>query len=258
MPPLVVEEARHADDGVQLEQRERRRGIVEIDLARFDLLLERGGQSVRVHLEAHRERGLRAHSRLRRRRSSRRRWPCAARPSGEMRSSSTRPSRARRTAGLAAGVSPKTALAVGLKVDADALPAALVAADQAGQGQSRRSRRRRWPCSSSIAVVGVKGFFDEQGEHPVDRHPCAFCHSTVDDSFAPGIGKRRGRLGQPRPQRRRDRLARAQPPALHRSARGRRRDGEEGARRAGARAASTPSSTRTARRSVPTGSRRAR
>ena len=41
--------------------------------------------------------------------------------------------------GVGPGVSPKTALSVGLKVDADALPDALNKTDQGGQGQPRRS-----------------------------------------------------------------------------------------------------------------------
>lgn len=44
------------------------------------------------------------------------------------------------------------------------------------------------------AVVGVRGFFaeDEEGEAEFDSVGiiCAFCHATVDDSFAPGIGRR--------------------------------------------------------------------
>ena len=40
------------------------------------------------------------------------------------------------------------------------------------------------------AVVGVKGFF-EGDQHPASIGiTCALCHSTVDDSFAPGIGRR--------------------------------------------------------------------
>jgi len=41
------------------------------------------------------------------------------------------------------------------------------------------------------AVVGVKGFFDGKGNLKSVGLRCAVCHSTVDDSFAPGIGKRR-------------------------------------------------------------------
>ena len=40
------------------------------------------------------------------------------------------------------------------------------------------------------AVVGVKGFFNQDGSLRSMGISCAICHSTVDDSFAPGIGKR--------------------------------------------------------------------
>jgi mono/diheme cytochrome c family protein len=39
-------------------------------------------------------------------------------------------------------------------------------------------------------VVGVTGFFDEKGSLRSMGLQCAFCHSTVDDSLAPGIGRR--------------------------------------------------------------------
>jgi hypothetical protein len=40
------------------------------------------------------------------------------------------------------------------------------------------------------SVVGVKGFFSDRGTLRSMGITCAFCHSTVDDSFAPGIGRR--------------------------------------------------------------------
>ncbi len=40
------------------------------------------------------------------------------------------------------------------------------------------------------AVVGLSGFFNEQGSLRSVGIQCAICHSTVDDSFAPGIGHR--------------------------------------------------------------------
>ena len=40
------------------------------------------------------------------------------------------------------------------------------------------------------AVVGVTGFFNSDGSLSSMGIQCALCHSTVDDSFAPGIGKR--------------------------------------------------------------------
>ena len=39
-------------------------------------------------------------------------------------------------------------------------------------------------------VVGVTGFFDSQGRIVSVGIQCALCHSTVDDGFAPGIGRR--------------------------------------------------------------------
>ena len=59
---FLVKQAGNTDDGVEFEQRERRCWVLEIDLALFELLLERAGEGVRVDLEAHRQRGLRAHS----------------------------------------------------------------------------------------------------------------------------------------------------------------------------------------------------
>ena len=47
--------------------------------------------------------------------------------------------------GVGAGVSPETALAVGLKVDAEAVPADVAAGIKAGTSISR-IRRRRWRC----------------------------------------------------------------------------------------------------------------
>jgi hypothetical protein len=40
------------------------------------------------------------------------------------------------------------------------------------------------------AVVGVTGFFDDDDNLISMGIQCALCHSTVDDSFAPGIGRR--------------------------------------------------------------------
>lgn len=40
------------------------------------------------------------------------------------------------------------------------------------------------------AVVGITGLFDSSGNLKSMGVQCALCHSTVDDSFAPGIGKR--------------------------------------------------------------------
>jgi hypothetical protein len=40
------------------------------------------------------------------------------------------------------------------------------------------------------SVVGVTGFFNEDGSLKSMGIQCALCHSTVDDSLAPGVGHR--------------------------------------------------------------------
>lgn len=94
-----------------------------------------------------------------------------------------------RFGGVGPGVSPNTALAVGLKVDLDALPRPL-------QNNLRKGRVDLEDPATTLAllrlnaVVGVTGFFDEDSGLKSIGIQCAFCHSTVDDSFAPGIGHR--------------------------------------------------------------------
>jgi hypothetical protein len=91
--------------------------------------------------------------------------------------------------GVGAGVSPAMALAVGLKVDADALPAEVKQA--IGRGEVDLNK----PASTLAlleldAVIGVKGNFNAARELTSVGIQCALCHSTVDNSFAPGIGHR--------------------------------------------------------------------
>lgn len=91
------------------------------------------------------------------------------------------------------GVSPATALAVGLKVDATALPAAVVAGIENGS-ISLNDPQSTLALISLNAVVGVQGKVSqkEDGTLTLDRMgiTCALCHSTVDNSYAPGIGNR--------------------------------------------------------------------
>ena len=91
--------------------------------------------------------------------------------------------------GVGPGVSPATALEVGLKVDVRALP----------QSLRRQLRRGEVDLNDPAvtlallklnAVVGVTGFFNPDGSLSAIGIQCALCHSTVDDSFAPGIGRR--------------------------------------------------------------------
>src|SRR2546425_4427273 len=94
-----------------------------------------------------------------------------------------------RNGGVGPGVSPMTALAVGLKVDVDALPPALVQQLKAGQ-VNLDDPATTVALLKLNAVVGVTGVFDERGNLQSMGIQCAFCHSSVDDSFAPGIGRR--------------------------------------------------------------------
>lgn len=89
-------------------------------------------------------------------------------------------------------VDPTTALSVGLKVDAEALPAAVVAGIQNGS-ISLTSPATTVALLKLNAVVGVHGTVESQNGQDVLTKvgiTCALCHSTVDNSFAPGIGKR--------------------------------------------------------------------
>ena len=91
--------------------------------------------------------------------------------------------------GVGNGVSPKTALSLGLKVDAAALPAELVAQIKAGK-VDLDDPATTVALLKLNAVVGVTGLFNPQGKLRSIGIQCALCHSTVDDSFSPGIGKR--------------------------------------------------------------------
>ncbi len=93
---------------------------------------------------------------------------------------------------IAKGVSPNTALSVGLKVDAEALPPSIVQGIQAG-AVDLASPETTVALLKLNAVVGVIGKVDSvDGKDTLTEVgiTCALCHSTVDDSFAKGIGKR--------------------------------------------------------------------
>jgi hypothetical protein len=91
--------------------------------------------------------------------------------------------------GVGPGLSPAAALSLGLKVDVDALP------ESVQQGIINGTVNLSDPATTLAllklnAVVGVKGFFDSNGNLNSVGIECALCHSTVDNSFAPGIGHR--------------------------------------------------------------------
>jgi hypothetical protein len=91
--------------------------------------------------------------------------------------------------GVGPGVSPNTALAVGLKVDVNALPREVKDALKAGE-VDLDDPATTLTLLKLDAVVGLKGFFGEDDTLTSVGTTCALCHSTVDDSFAPGIGRR--------------------------------------------------------------------
>jgi hypothetical protein len=84
---------------------------------------------------------------------------------------------------------PSQALALGLKVDSAALPPAVIQAIQNGTVPLND------PTVTLLliklrAVLGVVGFFNENGTLKSVGLTCAVCHSTVDNSSAPSIGRR--------------------------------------------------------------------
>ena len=90
---------------------------------------------------------------------------------------------------VVATVDPTTALGVGLKVDADALPPSVTAAIRDGQVHLMDPAVTTELIRLN-AVVGLKGTVDGTGRLTRLGITCALCHSTVDNSVAPGIGKR--------------------------------------------------------------------
>ena len=91
--------------------------------------------------------------------------------------------------GVGPGVSPRTALTVGLKVDVEALPRPLQTKLRAGK-VNLDDPATTLALFKLNSVVGVTGFFDNAGRIKSLGIQCALCHSTVDNSFAPGIGRR--------------------------------------------------------------------
>src|SRR5688572_15615886 len=91
--------------------------------------------------------------------------------------------------GVGAGLSPQVALELGLKVDVATLPARLVQRIRRGQ-VDLDDPANTLALLRQDAVVGVTGFFAGESLRAVGIQ-CALCHSTVDDSLAPGIGRRR-------------------------------------------------------------------
>jgi hypothetical protein len=93
---------------------------------------------------------------------------------------------------IESAIDPATALALGLKVDVDALP------NSVQQGIVDGSIDLTDPATTVAliklnAVVGIMGKVEKiRGRDRLTKVgiTCALCHSTVDDSFAQGIGSR--------------------------------------------------------------------
>lgn len=81
-------------------------------------------------------------------------------------------------------VDPTTALAVGLKVDAEALPPGTL------EKADLKDPKTTVALLKMNAVVGLKAQVDANNQITRLGVTCALCHSTVDDSVMKGIGKR--------------------------------------------------------------------
>jgi hypothetical protein len=91
--------------------------------------------------------------------------------------------------GVGPGVSPAMALAVGLKVDAEALPPDVLNAIRHGR-VNLNDPAVTLALLDAKAVVGLTGHRDAGGGLRSVGIQCSLCHSTVDNSVAPGIGRR--------------------------------------------------------------------
>jgi cytochrome c5 len=94
-----------------------------------------------------------------------------------------------RFGGVGPGVSPATALAVGLKVDVDALPPDVLNAIRHGRVDVN-DPAATLALLDLNAIVGVTAHRDASGGLASVGIQCSMCHSTVDDSVAPGVGRR--------------------------------------------------------------------
>ncbi len=90
--------------------------------------------------------------------------------------------------GVGGGLTPAAALAAGLKVDVDMVPPAILAGIQSGV-VSVNDPANTQALIAARAVVGVMPAGGSTQPQSIG-FTCALCHSTVDDSFAPGIGSR--------------------------------------------------------------------
>ena len=91
--------------------------------------------------------------------------------------------------GVGAGLPARRALQLGLKADSDKIPKLLVEVLKEGS-VSLDDPDTTLELLRANAVVGLKGVFDKKDNLVSLGITCAICHSTVDDSFMKGIGRR--------------------------------------------------------------------
>ena len=91
--------------------------------------------------------------------------------------------------GVGGGLSPSNALALGLKVDAEALTPKIISDLKRGK-VNLGDPAVTLTLIKLDAVLGVKGTFNRDGSLKTVGLTCAVCHSTVNDSIAPGVGRR--------------------------------------------------------------------
>ena len=91
--------------------------------------------------------------------------------------------------GVGAGLTPNQALKAGLKADVARVPKLLVEVMREGS-VTFDSPETTLELLRADAVVGVRGIFDKDKNLVGVGITCALCHSTVDDSFMKGIGRR--------------------------------------------------------------------
>jgi hypothetical protein len=94
-----------------------------------------------------------------------------------------------RLGGVGPGVGPAAALAAGLKVDVEMVPHAVLDGIRSG-AVDLNDPANTLALINAKAVVGVMPFAGSNGAPVSIGFTCALCHSTVDNSFAPGIGLR--------------------------------------------------------------------
>src|SRR5262249_52960127 len=91
--------------------------------------------------------------------------------------------------GVGPGLPPSAALALGVKVDVDALPTSMQQDLKNGK-VDLDSPAATLALLKLNSVIGMTGFFKPDGSLKSIGIQCALCHSTVDNSLAPGIGRR--------------------------------------------------------------------